>query len=502
MICLSLTGETREDWSQAISHNRRWIDLVELRVDMLKPAERGVEDLAEWWREVGGSLPCILTVRRSQDLGHWEGDEAQRLHLLNRLVMAISPSYIDIELDRVGQADWDRLAASVRADGATVIRSHHEARSTPEDLSSLMARLSAEPQEIPKLEVMAQSEGDTMRLVHNARRFGKLMSGREGIWIAMGEYGLPTRVWPAGAGSLLTYASDPGSAAAPGNVSPRQLREVYRVDRAGADWPAFAVIGSPVAHSRSPEYHNRRFDDDGINAIYLPLRLDSFDSFPDAVETYGLKGASVTVPHKEGAYDFAEAEKSTAAFDCGAANTLTLHEDGWHADNTDVPALFHSIREAVAAHLDRETGTLRVLVIGAGGAARAVLAALKGRVHSITLANRSAGRMGEVATRFGIPPERQLRLTELPEIPAGSFDLVIQTTSVGMAHGTPGDPSEGYDFAGSELAYDVVYTPSETEFLQRAARAGCAVVNGADMFERQGALQYEQFVRLEGPGGS
>jgi 3-dehydroquinate dehydratase/shikimate dehydrogenase len=224
MICLALTGSTRAHWSEMIARNRRWVDLVELRIDMLKPAERGVDDLAEWWAEEQrhGKLPGIITVRRNSELGLWEGDEAQRLHLMTRLVSAVRPDYIDIELDRSGLADWDRLAATVLHDGGLVIRSHHEVRTTPNDLASLMARLAAESQEIPKLAVMPQSVRDTVRFVAAAREFRRMMPGRHGIWVAMGEFGLPTRVWPARTGSLLTFASDPsGPVAAPGHMSPR-----------------------------------------------------------------------------------------------------------------------------------------------------------------------------------------------------------------------------------------------------------------------------------------
>ena len=205
----------------------------------------------------------------------------------------------------MGIADWDRLAATVQHDGGQVIRSHHEVRTTPNDLASLMARLATESHEIPKLAVMPQSASDTVRFVAAAREFGRMMPGGRGIWVAMGEFGLPTRAWPARTNSLLTFASDPtGPVAAPGHMSPEVLRTVYRVGEARADWPAFAVIGSPIAHSQSPAYHNARFTERGIAAIYLPIRLDSFEEFPAVVDAFGLQGASVTVPHKAAAAAF------------------------------------------------------------------------------------------------------------------------------------------------------------------------------------------------------
>jgi 3-dehydroquinate dehydratase/shikimate dehydrogenase len=493
MICLSLTGESRDLWSGSIAAYRDSIDLVELRVDLLKPAERGVDDLAAWWQEQRKrhSIPGVLTIRRSTDMGRWEGDEAQRLHLFSRLVTALRPDYIDSELDRAGNHDWDRLAAQVRSEGGRVIRSHHEVRSTPDGLPALMARLAAESQEIPKLAVMPQSATDTVRLVNAARSFGKLMPGRQGIWVAMGEYGLPTRVWPARTGSLLTYSSDPaGPSAAPGHIGPRELREVYRVDLARPEWPAFAVLGSPVVHSRSPEYHNARFRDDGIEAIYLPIRIDSFQEFPGAAAAFGLIGASVTVPHKDAARGFAVAAGAEPR--PGVANTLWRTENGWEWDNTDVPAFLDAITGAYGGDLER----VRLLVIGAGGTARSVIAALAGRVGTVTIANRTESRAKEVAEEFGLGPDATCALSALADHAAGSFDVIVQTTSVGMSHGTPGDPSAGYSFSGAEFLFDVIYTPEETEFLARGRAAGCTVANGAGMFEGQARRQYDRFRTL------
>lgn len=444
MICLSLTGATRDEWSAAIDSQREWIDIVELRIDLLKPAERGVDDLVAWWNShrEAGAPPAILTIRRSGDLGRWEGDEAQRLHLFNRLVTALRPDYIDIELDRVGIPDWDRLAATVAHDGGRVIRSHHEARSTPSELATLMARLAAEPQEIPKLAVTPQSTDDTVRFVNAAREFGRMMRGRGGIWIAMGEYGLPTRVWPARCNSVITYAADlTGGAAAPGQVAPEALARTFRVGAATAEWPAFAVVGDPIAHSRSPAYHNGFFVDHGIDAIYLPIRIDSFDSFEAVVEAFALRGASVTVPHKRAAREYVEARGGTLSEEViagGVANTVYRAGDGWHAANTDIAALYEAIAEAYPRNLSEA----RFLVVGAGGAARGALAAFTGRVASIEIANRTISRAEEAARDFGLDRDRVFPLSRLSELEPGRYDVIVQTTSVGMAHGPAGDPTE------------------------------------------------------------
>lgn len=506
MICLTLTGTTRDEWSQQIERNRRWIDLVELRVDLLKPAERGVEELGEWWKDRKGGMPAILTIRRSQDLGAWEGDEAQRVRLFHRLVGALTPEYIDIELDRNGLIDWDRLATAVTQYGGTVIRSHHETRSTPAELPSLMARLAQIGNEIPKLAVMAQSVTDTIRFITAAREFGRMMPGRSGIWIAMGEYGLVTRLWPGRTGSVVTFGSDDrGVPAAPGQVSPEFLRDVYRVGLTSGDSPAFAVVGAPIAHSKSPEFHNQRFAEAVPNGsgeqrntpLYLPIRIDRFEEFEQVVTALDLRGVSITVPHKEAAYRFVEeqgGEIHTYAKESGVANTIWRDGGRWHADNTDIGA----VSDVIDAAYEGTLASAQVLILGAGGAARGAIAAIRTRVGSITIANRTIERGYALADAMGIDRAEVVPLSTLGEVPGRSFDIIIQTTSVGMLHGPEGDPSEGYRFSGRELLFDVIYTPEKTPFLSRGAAAGCKTVNGGGMFQHQAARQYEIFSKLIG----
>ncbi|MCG8478693.1 MAG: type I 3-dehydroquinate dehydratase, partial [Spirochaetales bacterium] len=324
------------DWTRQLDRNRRWISTVELRVDLLKPAERSPTALSEWWSGVREGLSAILTIRRPRDLGRWEGDEAQRLFLLSQLVDVLEPDYLDLELDRVRSPGWVELARGQYDRGGAVVRSHHDPKATPAELAPLIARLAADPHEVPKLAVYPDSCSDVKRLLDAVQEFHRRMPGREGIWIAMGEYGLPSRVAPSHFGSAWTYTSDDdGFSAALGHVSPRVLHETYRVGEARADWPLFAVAGAPVAHSRSPEYHNRRFREDGRAALYIPVRADDFTEFEALAERLGFRGVSVTVPHKRAALAFAGDGASERARSVGAANTVWTDRDGRRrADNT------------------------------------------------------------------------------------------------------------------------------------------------------------------------
>jgi 3-dehydroquinate dehydratase/shikimate dehydrogenase len=500
MICLCLTGATLDEWTGQIQRNRDWISMVELRIDLLRPAERSVDAIERWWRENGTGLPGILTVRRVQDLGRWEGDDAQRLYLLSRLLDAIEFQFLDIELDRQNHPDWVQLVRRHEDRGGTVIRSYHGSVADAEEIAQLSARLAANPREIPKLAILPSSLTDTLRLLRAAREFQRRMPGRRGVWISMGEYGLISRTAPTVFGSAWTYSSDSTSeTAAPGHIDPRALSELYRVNEARSHWSVYAVVGSPIGHSKSPDYHNARLRQDGVEAVYVPVRADRFDEFRLFADEVPLAGVSVTVPHKRAALDFAsesgQAGASDLATSVGAANTLVRDADGrWWADNTDVFGMMEPLEELLPGDGGASRAPRVAVVIGAGGAARAAVVGLQGAGWHVEVYNRTPSRAAELMTQLGLDPSRAHPMSELRGRASGSFDLLVQTTPVGMSHYSDEDPSEGYVFAGTEVVYDLVYTPRETPLLRRAAAAGCRILNGEAMFELQARRQFDHFM--------
>jgi 3-dehydroquinate dehydratase/shikimate dehydrogenase len=260
--------------------------------------------------------------------------------------------------------------------------------------------------------------------------------------------------------------------------------------------PLFAVVGSPIAHSKSPEYHNRRFQEDGVSALYIPVRADSFEEFLGIAEVLPIHGVSVTVPHKRAALDAAlsegQAGASPRARAVGAANTLVKDEHGrWWADNTDVEGVLAPLAEAAGAGAGR-----RAAVIGAGGAARAAVVGLREQGWQVEVYNRTESRAKDLVESLGMEAGAAHPLSQLRSLEAGAIDLIVQTTPVGMNHSIQGDPCEGYSFAGTEIVYDVIYTPPKTPLLRRAAAAGCTTINGEQMFVVQAEAQNRLFLRV------
>ncbi len=244
------------------------------------------------------------------------------------------------------------------------------------------------------------------------------------------------------------------------------------------------VLGHPVAHSRSPAMHNAAFRDLGLDWRYvkLPVPLGLFEETVRALPGSGYRGANVTIPHKLAALALADSA-TAAARAVGAANTLTFGHGGIEADNTDAGGFIAALGEPPAGR--------RALVLGAGGAARAVVWALVAAgAAEVSVWNRTPARAEELAAALGA---RQA------EPRPGPVDIVVNTTSVGLHEA---DTLDGLPLAGlgtPEVAVELVYRGdgSSTPFAGWAAAGGARVVDGLEVLVRQGALSFTRWTGCE-----
>ncbi len=491
MIFLTTTAETLTGAVEQVAEQRQWIDGVELRVDLLLESER---ETAPRFRALVDSLesrrtshiPLIATIRRETDGGRSNQTDVARLKSLSACA-ASGFDFVDVESDVAPMLRSGDLGAALIGSGVTPIVSTHDFAGVPEGVTDLVDAAAAVGQNaIVKLAATPNSTADLVRLIRIADDFGARRV--EHIVLGMGAFGFPTRVLTHRLGNVLTFASAPGDTAAPGHIDPETLATQYRISEATDDTRYFSVIGNPIGHSRSPEYHNGRFSSDGINAIYLPVLVDDTRDHFALAEAIPLLGFSVTIPHKQAVIpSLAETGEDVRA--AGACNTVVRCPGGWKGINTDVLGFLAPLEEV----LDRDLSACRVLMIGAGGAARGIAYGLLKAGSEVTVWNRTESRArGLVAdlTEFSLPGSIRAvgsvtaDATERP-------DIVINTTSVGM-HGS-GDPIDWFAFTGDEVVYDIVYTPPETPLIQRAAAAGCRVITGDRMFDAQAAAQYELY---------
>lgn len=240
----------------------------------------------------------------------------------------------------------------------------------------------------------------------------------------------------------------------------------------------YAVLGNPIHHSISPKMHEFWFHQNQIDASYIPILVER-DSLKQTVESLlmlGCSGFNVTVPFKEEIIPLLNTLDTSAEL-AGAVNTVVRKDNQWVGYNTDGLGLLASI--------DQLNMDSRILIIGAGGAARGIVAALKTKGNTqITITNRTLEKASRLAQEFAVAT---LPYSEVNEHLA-HFDIVIQTTSVGMD--TLEEPIQLDNWHSHMTAVDIIYTPSETTFLRRARESGAQTMNGLSMLIGQGALAF------------
>jgi shikimate dehydrogenase len=249
----------------------------------------------------------------------------------------------------------------------------------------------------------------------------------------------------------------------------------------------YAVVGNPVAHSRSPDIHTQFAAQTGQDLSYERL-LAPLEGFVDTVEAFraaGGRGLNVTVPFKLEAFDYAT-RRSARAQVAGAVNTLRFDADGVYGDNTDGVGMVRDIEHRLAFPLAGR----RVLLLGAGGAARGVLRPLlEAGVAVLTVANRTPSKAQQLADLANDARARACGFEALAQGDHRDFDLVVNATSTGLTDAAPEIPPATY--AGVRLAYDMMYGARPTAFMREAAARGCAqTADGLGMLVEQAAESF------------
>jgi 3-dehydroquinate dehydratase/shikimate dehydrogenase len=273
------------------------------------------------------------------------------------------------------------------------------------------------------------------------------------------------------------------------------MKEIYRYEKINAETEVYGVIADPVAHSLSPHIHNAAFDALGLNKIYVPFRVrpEDLTQFIHDCHELGIKGLSVTIPHKEEILKYAQRQEERTR-DIGAANTLTWKDNERIAYNTDYRAAMDCVDSVFTG--DEESGRLegkQVLVLGAGGVARAIVLGLARRGAQITIASRTPQRADELAIYC---KGKSIGWTMRHSVQA---DLLVNCTPIGMHPNLDDTPLESKHLRPEMVVFDTVYNPEQTLLLKDAREAGCRVITGVDMFVNQAALQFRHFTGHDAP---
>ena len=474
MICVPLAEPTPEQARSALVNAARRADLVELRLDQLdQPPD------SDALKSMLSDRPCpvIVTNRPQSEGGRHDWPDDVRIEALQAAI-ELRAEYVDIELERA-----DRL---VRRPDTKLIVSYHHFESTPRNLTDIYAQIVRAGADVVKLATLATSILDNLRMFEVLRH-----AALPCIGLCMGPLGTISRVLGHKFGSLLTYApADPEKGTAPGQISLDDIIGVYNYRAINAETQIYGVIGNPIGHSISPHIHNAAFRSLGINAVYVPFKVEGeVGDFIEAFRGLPIHGYSITIPHKQAAIKVLD-EIDPICRDIGAVNTVVNHKGKLVGSNTDWSAAVAAIERALGGP---ELAGKRVALIGAGGTARALAFGLRSKGAHIRIYNRTVDRAIALAEDVGC------EWSSLDDLTGTEHDIIANSTSVGMYPNVDATPVPKSALRDGLVVFDAVYNPVWTRLLCDAQEVGCRVATGLEMFVNQAVQQFKTWTGLEAP---
>src|SRR6266853_33518 len=471
-ICIALGFSDPE---ALLAHARSEYDegerFFEFRLDYLPKPQQGIAAIRKFLSR-HGDCTILATCRRHQNMGRFNGSIEEQIEVLEAAIAAGAKA-VDVEIE---SAEVCGHRIEVLRSHAYVMLSYHNYGGTPAT-DPIMRRLQRVPADGYKIVTTAKKPSDNCKVLELARAYPKTHT----VLLAMGETGFPTRVLSTGFGGLYTYAApNAANGTAAGQVSARQLRNLYRVEKISRDAKIYGVIADPVRHSISPMVHNRAFQARRIDAVYLPILVHpvQLKDFFQLADKLPLSGFSVTIPHKQKIIRYLD-HVDPLARRIGAVNTVWRKSGKWRGTNTDA--------DGVTAPLAKRLRLAKAsaLVVGNGGAARGAAYALAEAGTKLAITGRNMDRVRVLARATGA----ELLTREQAE--ARMFDALIHATPLGMVPHIDQCFFTGRIPAG--LVFDMVYNPLETLLVAKAKSQGAETICGLEMFIEQAVRQFEIF---------
>jgi 3-dehydroquinate dehydratase/shikimate dehydrogenase len=471
-ICVSLTEETTAGVVERMQELSGIADLFEVRADLVLDL-----DLLTILR--AKTRPIMLTCRAASEGGRLADDDPRRrLTLLEAVKRGFD--YVDVEY-RSAFTD-----VMVEKAGRGLVVSYHDLKGTPEDLDGFYAAMREGGADVVKIAVTPRSIRDVGRLLDFAARTAA-GSGPPLVPIALGPLGVVTRVAAGRWGAPFTFASAArGAEASPGQIPAAEMADLYRSRDVNPLTKLYGVLGTDVVWSLSPVLHNRAFEARGLDSVYVPLQVDSLDGFLAAMPALALSGFSVTRPFKVDIVPHLQEVEEQAAIS-GSVNTVVVHEGSLRGSTTDGIGVLAPLKKRL------DVKGRAVVIVGAGGAARAAALALQRKGAKVTLVARRPERAASVARVLGSGHAGLDGLSRL------TWDVLINATPVGSLAFPDQSPVPANLHRPGTVALDMVYEPLDTRFLRDAQQAGCTIIDGLEMLLAQAVAQFETWTGLEAP---
>jgi 3-dehydroquinate dehydratase / shikimate dehydrogenase len=485
-VCVTVAGASLEELraraSAEIGGRPSLAEFLELRLDFLRPdALSDTKGLARLLRDLRRRVDATVTLRSVAAGGEFQGSAEEQLQILSNMAEA-GASIVDLEVESAEHLGKEAVRALRKL--APVMISFHDYRETPSALPMALGRLRHFPADYYKLVTRANDPVD------NAAVLDLLSEGRGRlVAFTLGDLGRPTRVMCLAAGSPFTYAAASqegaqGFVPGIGQIPAALMRGLYRAGRISKRTRVLGVVGHPIGHSLSPVIHNVALAALKIDTVYVAFEAPNFEAFWKAFQ-HRLAGLSITMPHKEAAARAAD-EREPTVENAGASNTLVRRKGRWKAYNTDVIGLLRPLERRI------KLDGARVLVAGAGGAARAAVFALTRAGCRVSIVNRTAAHAQALAAESGA------EFVDREELTGKQYDAIVHTTPLGMTPNVDAcffQPAE----LNARVLFEMVYTPATTRLMRMAKKRGIEVISGVEMFLTQAMEQFRLWTGKKAP---
>ncbi|MCX6990860.1 MAG: shikimate dehydrogenase [Chlamydiae bacterium] len=468
-VCIGPNYEIAE---RSLTAMRDDVDGIELRLDLF--AEINIlklKDLLKSWDK-----KVLLTFRKKSQGGGFSGSLQEQEEIWKELSQ-LSVDFVDLEYD-APQSLYE-LARKIFP-GAKVISSYHNFEKTPVNLTEILLFMKLRNADIYKIATMATSSLDALRMLEWVKDSSQ--QNEEVIGICMGDEGKITRILSPIVGSYLNYVSLEGEAA-PGQISLQELLGLYRYRELNKETKVFAVIGYPVETSLGPSFHNPEMARCNRNGIYvkIPIQKDELQELFHYIYKLGFfRGLSVTMPLKEDVIECLDQVDSEAKA-IGAVNTVVFEKGKSLGYNTDGIGATCALEEKISL------SQKKIVVIGSGGSAKAIIYALVQKQALVTILNRTEEKALDLAHRLGC---RGGSLGILRELCLSGYDVLVNTTPDPM-------PFDEEDICEGCIAMDIKTFPKMSLFLEKAKEKNCTLVFGREMFYFQALEQQALWFPLE-----
>jgi len=442
---------------------------LEFRLDFLRDPAAGI-NLIRSLRKRYPELHLLATCRHKQNKGRFGGTVEQQIALLQDAAKS-GAAALDLE---IASDAYARAGLSTIVDSAPLIVSYHNFQNTPA-LDPVLRRLQRIPAAAYKIATTACKPSDNLRLLQFAR-------GHHGlplIAFAMSPIGSPSRVLAPSLGCAFTYAAPLDlQSTASGQLSAKVLRTLFHCEKLTRESRVYGIIADPVAHSKSPNIHNRAFQVRRLDAVYIPFLVASshLRDWMTLATKLPVAGFSVTLPHKQRILRYLDVVEP-AAKRIGAVNTVWRKAGKWRGANTDCDG----VTKPLSRHL--RLAHASTLIAGYGGAARAAALALADAGAKITITGRNIKNAQALAKAV------RAEAVTLKEAQTQYYDALLHATPVGMSPHS--NESLFNDEIPAGIVFDMVYNPHETLLIVRAKQQGCVIIHGSEMLLEQAACQFE-----------